>query len=274
MKKNSLESYLKGDLLYGDDFSIEKIKEWFEDEKEGYSSLIQDEKYEYNYYESDKKYLFQYLPKELSNLRALGIGSAYGKEFETISSQLSDIVVIEPSEKFVQNSIGGVPSTYIKPAIDGTMSFDDESFDLILCFSSLHHIPNLTYVFQEISRCLKKDGYLFIREPIVSMREPIRSIEGFHQPRPGLSRRERGIPYSFFLKKFKENNLKIVNSQFSQMPLNRVFSFFSKKNINNSKTGLLFDKFLSDLFKWNQRYHATNLVGKLRPSCISFVLKK
>ena len=34
-----IERFLAGEALYGDDFSPEQIKEWFDDEREGYAGL-------------------------------------------------------------------------------------------------------------------------------------------------------------------------------------------------------------------------------------------
>ena len=37
--ESSLDIYLSGKKLYGDDFTYEEILDWYEDEKEGYSDL-------------------------------------------------------------------------------------------------------------------------------------------------------------------------------------------------------------------------------------------
>jgi ubiquinone/menaquinone biosynthesis C-methylase UbiE len=42
--------------------------------------------------------------------------------------------------------------------------YDDKSFDIITCFLSLHHIPNLTNMLNEVHRVLKPNGIFFILE--------------------------------------------------------------------------------------------------------------
>lgn len=43
-------------------------------------------------------------------------------------------------------------------------TFADNSFDLITCYVSIHHMENLAIFFSEINRMLKPDGVLFVRE--------------------------------------------------------------------------------------------------------------
>jgi len=40
-------TYLSGERLYGDDFTIEEIQKWFADEAEGYADLCAKEKDRY-----------------------------------------------------------------------------------------------------------------------------------------------------------------------------------------------------------------------------------
>jgi len=44
------------------------------------------------------------------------------------------------------------------------LMYDDKSFDIITCFLSLHHIPNLTNMLNEVYRVLKPDGLFVIIE--------------------------------------------------------------------------------------------------------------
>ncbi len=39
MPSEDIQEYLDGKKLYGDDFNLDEIKRWFEDEKEGYANL-------------------------------------------------------------------------------------------------------------------------------------------------------------------------------------------------------------------------------------------
>jgi hypothetical protein len=57
------EEYFSGKKLRGDDFSLEEIEKWFEDEKEGYANLGSKNKdnYQYVYHELNKLVSFKYL---------------------------------------------------------------------------------------------------------------------------------------------------------------------------------------------------------------------
>lgn len=80
-----MDKYFAGEILHGDDFTFEQIKQWYEDEKEGYSGLVAGYKkgYHYNYHNLNKLYGFNYLPKK-KYVNVLGIGSAFGDEFAPI----------------------------------------------------------------------------------------------------------------------------------------------------------------------------------------------
>ena len=163
-----MDEYLSGKVLYGDDFSLEQIKAWYEDEKEGYANLGANdtEKYSYEYRALDKIYFFKHLPKNIEFTNVLGIGSAYGHEFLPLINQIKNLYIIEPSDQLVSERLGTVKPKYSKPNIDGKLNFEDNLFDMVTCFSVLHHIPNVSFVLSEIHRCLKPGGYLLIREPI------------------------------------------------------------------------------------------------------------
>lgn len=155
---------------------------------------------------------------------------------------------------------------YINPSIDGKLKIKSETFDLITCFGVLHHIPNVSLVFRELVRVLKKDDIILIREPIVSMGD-------WNYPRKGLTKRERGIPLNFFRKIIKENNLKIISEHKVLFPLTRRLNF-GKGEISNSRFVIWLDYLLSKLFFWNNKYHSKTFFDKLRPQSIFYVLKK
>ncbi|MBN2544172.1 MAG: hypothetical protein JXB50_00145, partial [Spirochaetes bacterium] len=62
---SKIEECLNGKKLYGDDFSFEEIKKWYEEEKEGYAELGSKEydKYNYHYHELNKELGFKYILK-------------------------------------------------------------------------------------------------------------------------------------------------------------------------------------------------------------------
>lgn len=46
-----MDQYFSGKELYGDNFTLEKIEKWYEDEKEGYANLVSGyNEYHYGYH--------------------------------------------------------------------------------------------------------------------------------------------------------------------------------------------------------------------------------
>ncbi len=166
------QRYLSGAQLYGDDFTPEQIAEWFEDEREGYSNLgsASGDGSGYGYHQLNIHHGFRHLPEGRRFRHALGVGSAFGAEFEPIVDRLDAVTVLDPSDQMVSTTIGGkLPTSYVKPAPTGILPFPDATFDLVVCLGTLHHISNVSTVLAEMGRVVEPGGYALIREPIVSM---------------------------------------------------------------------------------------------------------
>lgn len=263
-----MERYFNGSDLYGDNFTLEQIKKWYEDEKEGYAGLKKDETYKYRYNTMNQYFGFRHFNKKKFR-NVLGIGSAFGHEFLPIISMIDEITILEPSDNLVSHRLGQVIPSYLKPEIDGKINFKDETFDLITCFGVLHHIPNVSCVLKEMIRVLEPGGIMLIREPI-------RSMGDWRKSRRGLTKNERGIPLSFFESFFrKQEDLTIVkktiiDSAFMFKVLRKVFPKLNKDTIRYQK----FDKVVSTLFCWNIKYHPRNIFHKCAPAAIYYVLYK
>lgn len=267
-KEETIDEFFSGKILRGDNFTISEIEEWYRSEQEGYANLgaknIQD--YTYGYHELNKFHGFNHLPKKTYG-SALGIGSAYGDEFAPLVGRIEKIVVLDPSTAFIRDEIHGIPCQYQKPSIDGTIPFVENTFDLALSFGSLHHIPNVTYVINEIHRCLVPGGYALIREPIVSMGD-------WRLPRTGLTKNERGIPFPVFIDIIKSSGFQVVRESKCIFPIvPRVAKLFNIGAFCSSKLTFV-DSWACRLFNWNLRYHARTSFQKLRPTCAFFVLRK
>ncbi|MFA5953748.1 MAG: class I SAM-dependent methyltransferase [Candidatus Pacearchaeota archaeon] len=260
-----MNEYFSGKKLYGDDFNLKQIKEWYDDEKEGYSQLKGD--YEvYSYHEINKIHGYSKIKKIKIFDKVLSIGGATGEELIPIINKINEIFIIEPSKKLRKNNLMNKKIKYISPSSKGNLKFKNNTFDLITCFGTLHHIPNVSYVLKEMSKVVKKNGYILLREPIVSMGD-------WRKPRIGLTKRERGIPENILDKIIKENSLKIVSKRKIMFPLLRRLNYKNKKAGNNVLF-VYFDYLISKLFFWNNKYHSTNFYQKLRPQSIFYVLKK
>jgi len=263
--------YLNGNKLYGNDFSLEQIKQWYLEESEGYAELGNSnaKTYKYGYDLLNKKYGFDKLKvSEFGNV--LGMGSAWGHEFQPIISKINKLTIIEPSDNLVSQKIGNLKPIYIKPNIDGSLELDSNSYDLITCFGTLHHIPNVSYVLSEMIRVLKPNGYLLIREPIISMGD-------WRKNRKGLTKNERGIPVSFFDSEFSKYPMGIISKKYCFTGTSlfmKAFGKFLKKPIFSYNLYIFFDSFLSSILKNNVHYLSNRKLDKVAPSSIFYVLKK
>ncbi|QQS55456.1 MAG: class I SAM-dependent methyltransferase [Candidatus Competibacteraceae bacterium] len=182
--------FLDGEKLYGNDFSESEIEEWFRDEQEGYAELglYHRSHHRYGYHKLNWHHGYSYLPNNQRFRHVLCFGEAYGEELQPISGKIDFVTLLDPSEVFSGvDRIFGIPCRYVKPTALGDLPFADSTFDLVTCHGVMHHIPNVSKVIKECSRCLVKDGVMLLREPISSMGD-------WRYPRPGLIKRERGIP--------------------------------------------------------------------------------
>jgi len=261
------KDYISGDRLLGDDYTLEQIAKWYEDETHGYSDLGANDRtsYKYVYHALNVRHGFRHLTQDgFENV--LGLGSAYGDEFLPIIKKIGKITILEPSDAFVSNEVHGLPCTFLKPSIDGRIPFGNDSFDLITCIGALHHIPNVTFVISELYRCLSGGGSVLIRDPIITMGD-------WSKPRAGMTARERGIPLRIFHKIIEDAGFRIRHETLCMFPGVQRFSRIGIMPYNNWLLTWL-DAGICRLLKWNVRYHATALVHKFRPGSVYYVLEK
>jgi ubiquinone/menaquinone biosynthesis C-methylase UbiE len=264
-----VDAALAGLVLYGDDFTGRQLDEWFADEEQGYFSLYGDKTSGPNQYGATvlaEQHSYRWLSLE-SGFDVLGVGCADGAELAPIVGRARSITVLEPAEGFFRDNIGERPATYLKPRASGLMPFQDSSFDLVVCFSALHHIPNVSTVVQEMSRVLRPGGHALLREPIVSMGD-------WRKPRIGLTKRERGIPLPVFRSIVGQAGFRIERE---------TLCIFSAASRVERLTGLRLwispavvklDRFICALPWWSRRYHTQTLWDRLRPTAVSLVLQK
>ena len=199
----------------------------------------------------------------------LSIGGAYGDELLPATSVATRrIAIVEPSEALRRSYLDGLPIEYVEPRADGKLPFEDDSFDLVTCFGTLHHVPNVTAVLGEMLRCLRAGGWALIREPITSMGD-------WRTPRVGLTKRERGIPIDLFRAVILKSGFEIERERPCMFSLIRRLSFIAPQgHVYNSPFLVRMDAALCQAFSWNTRYHRTTISQKLGPTCRAFVLRK
>lgn len=264
-----ISRYLRGEALYGDDFDAKQVAEWYADEEEGYANLVGAKdatSHAYGYHAWNQHHAFRHLPdREFSHV--MGFGSAYGEELLPVLGRARQVTIVDPSSAFVQDSIHGLPVSYVKPAADGRLPMADATFDLITCFGVLHHIPNVSFVVSELARVLKPDGCLLVREPIVSMGD-------WRYPRPGGTKRERGIPLPIFRNIIAGASLKVQASSLCGFPLTTRLFRYVRADVNNSTLATKIDALACRLLTFNVNYHPTSFLDKFRPTSAYFVLQR
>ena len=273
-QKIKIERALRGEILYGDDFTAEEISRWFEDEREGYFNLYYGdgnpntlENPTYEYAELAEQHCYKWLPKRAFP-SALGIGSAHGAELKPLLARSERVTVLELSDGFASNTIDDKPVTYIKPNPSGLMPFSCEQFDIAVCFSVLHHIPNVSTIIAEMYRVLKPGGFALLREPTHSMGD-------WRKPRRGLTKRERGVPLQIFRSIISNSGFKIVRETPCMFSLtSRLSLLLGVRSTWTSKSIVKMDRLICSLPIWPKKYGAHRAWHKIRPTSVSYVLKK
>jgi SAM-dependent methyltransferase len=272
-ESESFESrFLSGRTLYGDDFRSNDLTRWFEEEREGYADLgstADDGGTTYGYDALNQRHGFRYLPKGRRFQHALGVGSARAKEFVPIADRLDAVTVLEPSNQLTGGSLpGGVVPSYVKPSASGVMPFADGTFDLVLCFGTLHHIPNVSSVVREIGRVTCPDGWVLIREPVVSMGD-------WRFPRkPGVTKRERGIPRDLLVSMAQDAGLVVERVHWCGFPVIPRVGARLGRSAYNSLLLTVLDSTASRLARPLYRYHASSSWQKVRPTSAFLVCHK
>jgi len=221
--------------------------------------------YRYAYHSLNALHGFRYFPARRFE-QVLGIGSAYGDEFLPILTRIGRITILDPSEAFLVSDIGGVPCRYVKPTPHGKMPFSDSTFDLITCLGVFHHIPNVRAVMQEVRRCVAPGG-------IVLVREPIRSMGDWTKTRPGLTKRERGIPLRILIEIATGAGFVVRSRSLCLFPpMMAVCSRLRILPYNNAALTRL-DAMLCSFFRWNDRYHPGAIRRRSSPAAAYLVLE-
>lgn len=267
--KDDISTYLRGTKLYGDDFSASEIKAWYESEKQGYHDIYEKNyvRPPYGYHLFNKKFGFDLLPKKKLH-HTLGFGAGNGDELQTVINKCDRITILDQTNSYTSKKIGSTSISYARPKNDGELEFNNNTFDLICCFSALHHIPNVSFVLKEFYRCLIPGGHLILREPVVSMGD-------WRKPRKGLTKNERGIPIRLFDEAIYQAGFKIINRKHVLFPLlPRLAKLLKIKDPYNYSFFISTDRLLCNLTKWNKNYHATSSFQKIRPVALAYVLEK
>jgi SAM-dependent methyltransferase len=266
---NYLAACLRGEKLYGDDFTPEQIRQWFLDEENAHFQLGSSDrtKYKYRYHALNKRHGYRLLPNRRFE-HALAFGGGYGEELLPVLDKVGSLVIVEPAEGyFTSTTLNGVPVSYVKPVPDGSLPFPDGTFDLITCFGVLHHIPNVSAVLKEIGRLLAPGGYFLFREPVYSMGDWMR-------PRHGLTPHERGIPAHLLDRFLLNSGMEVVCLKKCMFALSWKLEWLLRRPPFNYAWVAALDEVLCKLPFLPADYHATSRLKKLRAGFVHGVVTK
>jgi ubiquinone/menaquinone biosynthesis C-methylase UbiE len=93
------------------------------------------------------------------------VGGGYGRLSVVLKDYADKVTLAEPSKQQIDISkdfLKGKPAVEAKLAQAEKLPFKDGEIDLAMVIRVIHHLPDPTPAFQEISRVLKKDGYFLI----------------------------------------------------------------------------------------------------------------
>ncbi len=266
-----LQEYYSGRKLWGDDFTLEEIREWYQMEENAYFEIYKNR----GQIAQDTmpnndclhwKHGYQPALAGRGTLgRVLGLGSGNGEEFRPVRKFIEHLYIVESAEGYFHND---ATTTYAKAQVDGTLLFVDDFFDTAVNIAVLHHIPNLSHVARELYRVLKPGG-------IVLVKEPSTTLGPWPLPRKaGLAPCERGFPRELLEKILLQTGFEIVRRAYFEFPPLRHLRDRGGIDTYNSPFWIGLDSLCCRLTEWNYRYHRTNFFQKLAPSYVFLVLRK
>ena len=269
------EEEISGRCLYGDNFSSDQIREWYDSEVTGYFDLLSDH---YKVTDADNEYTYEY--DALNQFHAIGgllnrqfdtcvaLGCAAGDDIAPLAPAVQRFIAIEPAEKWWHNEIGGKPAKYMRPSAIGDIELESGTVDLATSFGVLHHIPNVSHVVGEIARVLKPGGLFVLREPISSMGD-------WRKARVGLTANERGLPMQWFESLARRTGFKIMARHACMFgPLSAIIRKFGVSSPFDRMPLVKLDWLLSEAFRWNSRYWRDTFSKKLAPSSAFWILER
>jgi SAM-dependent methyltransferase len=266
---DEMANFFSGGALYGDDFTPEEVAAWVRDEEQAYYEVTLSNygSYDYAYHAMNIHYAYSKL-RGLSFKTCLAFGCATGDDVAPLAAQVGQYVCVEPAERFWRQNIGGKPARFLKPTASGVLPVETGSIDLVVSLGVLHHLPNVTFVLSELVRVLASDGLLILREPICTMGD-------WRNPRPGLTKHERGIPLQYLRERLHALHLTPLRQSLCSFPLvPRIAMLIRIRHAYNSRPLVLLDHLLSWSLRWNLHYHRNSIFKKLAPSEVFLVASK
>ena len=258
---------LLGLRLHGEGLDDAALAAWFADEQDGYAGLVGDYVEESGAGAANWFHAFRYLG-ERRFACCLALGAASGREYASFAGRVGRFVAIEPGRRFWRDTIAGAPAEYRAPTLRGTIGLPDASCDRAGSFGVLHHIPNVSEVLRELARVLAPGAMLLIREPISSLGD-------FRQPRPGLTRNERGIQPRTMDRMLVEAGFAVRKRRYVDFPHSDTLARRLGVSMPWDRRWFArLDHWASTMTAWNARYWRPRLIDKLAPRTAYWVAER
>ncbi len=258
-------AYKTGAELYGDDFSPDDIAEWFASEQLGYYDTREGVGGTHTH-ALNARHGFRHLGEHYEN--CLTLGCADGDELLPIAGRVGKFIAVEPAKPWWRDKIGRTPAEYRMPEQSGALDLPDQSVELVLCFSVLHHIPNVSAVLRELARVAKPGTLMLIKEPSSAMGD-------WTRPRPGLTKNERGIAPQWMVRTAAAQGWTLRRLKHCDSgPVRRGAMALGNLQPFNSPTIVALDSIVCAATKFLHRYWRTNPFHKLAPGLAYYVFER
>lgn len=163
-ERNSLdrETYIKIETEFHDNYS--EILDWDEPVSENYSYDREDK-----LYGKEVEDCFVKMLGDVKGKRILDIGSGHGNTALKLAQRGGIVTSIDISPRLIEGcryraKKHSLPIEFmVMDACD--LSFPDNSFDLVVGFRTIHHLPDIGKFYKDAHRCLEKGGFLLLVEP-------------------------------------------------------------------------------------------------------------
>jgi SAM-dependent methyltransferase len=265
---HTLKPYFSGQRLYGEDLSPEEIQAWYRDEEDAYFKMWAPDRgaYVYEYSELNRQLAFAHLPSRRFR-SVLAFGGGYGDELLPVLHNAEHAVIVDPGAYDFASRLAP-QIEYRKPSHSGRLPASAGEFELVTCFSALHHIPNVSAVISDFYRVLTPGGFVLLREPTISMGD-------WRGARIGLTKRERGIPLRLLDQIVTAAGFEIMRRTRCVSPAaSRLARLCGIPRPFNSPWFTRFDRVACVLAGWQNIYHPVKWWQKLQPSAACYVLRK
>ncbi len=251
---------------------------WYKQEEEAFSkSDLENDMTESDPWYSYMRYVnwqlvFPLILSHRDSGEILILGPGSGKEIEEFSKRYPTWTFhfIEPSSPFRVLLQNRFPTSRIyKPDATNKMQLKNEQVDVVLAFSVLHHIANVTYVLSEVGRVLKAGGLFITREPCSSM--------GDWRKERSTTPNERGIAKRFMISSAKKANLFLSYCEPIPILFEPINKFLKKIGLDGKiafSIVYFVDRIISRIVSVNDRYWRNTFFKKIGPSSYIYYFRR